>query len=550
MIKNIIVYMYFVFSVTSFTSCDKRISPISLLEKAEMLMEEHPDSSLVILQEIENTHTLSKKDYALWCLLLTQANEKNYINHSSDSLIKISIDYYMNEDNKEYLMKSYYYTAVIYHDLGDSPHAQEFYLKTLDLARELESNDFLGRAYANLGSIYINLDLYEEAINCERKALKEFTLLNDSTNIGIVLRNLGWICAENSRPDSGIVYYEKALSYVESDHAYIFNEIGSIYKHIANYEKAFYYTRLAQNTISSNYDLTPMLHNLGSLYQLTDQRDSAMFYLTQCTLSLNPYTKMGAYLSLSYLETQQKNWEAVADYQQQYIQINDSLLKNTRIEKLQHIQSLFNYQQIEKERFYYKQLINQKRIQLYQISIAFFFISILFLLLILYYKKIKQQEQQKNEKTLRIELQKHLQTQEYLKENEKKINRMEGLMHLYSEKYNLPQKDSEQFYLSPLYKKILRADINITEAEWDELSTWCDILFPGFSERLKVLYPTIGSSELKLCYLKKIDIPVKKIANLLFMTSQGVSHKWKRLYTKITGCKGSTTDMDLFIADL
>ena len=57
-----------------------------MLLEVEKIIEEQPDSALSILNKIENINQLSEKDHATYCLLLTQAQDLNYITHTSDSL--------------------------------------------------------------------------------------------------------------------------------------------------------------------------------------------------------------------------------------------------------------------------------------------------------------------------------------------------------------------------------------------------------------------------------------------------------------------------------
>ena len=57
-----------------------------ILLEVEKIIEEQPDSALSILNKVENINQLSEKDHATYCLLLTQAQDLNYITHTSDSL--------------------------------------------------------------------------------------------------------------------------------------------------------------------------------------------------------------------------------------------------------------------------------------------------------------------------------------------------------------------------------------------------------------------------------------------------------------------------------
>ena len=71
-----------------------------ILLEVEKIIEEQPDSALSILNKVENINQLSEKDHATYCLLLTQAQDLNYITHTSDSLIKIAATYFEKSNDK------------------------------------------------------------------------------------------------------------------------------------------------------------------------------------------------------------------------------------------------------------------------------------------------------------------------------------------------------------------------------------------------------------------------------------------------------------------
>ena len=63
------------------------------LMEVEAFIQAKPDSALRVLRKI-NAEDYSKQDKALYYLLLTQAEDKCYVKHQSDSLISIAVDYF------------------------------------------------------------------------------------------------------------------------------------------------------------------------------------------------------------------------------------------------------------------------------------------------------------------------------------------------------------------------------------------------------------------------------------------------------------------------
>ena len=112
-------------------SCDGMGHQTIDFRKVENLMPQHPDSALMLLEQIENKENLSRKDKVHYYLLLTEAEDKTYVTHTTDSLISIAADYYEKTDDLGRKAKAWYYKGRINQDLGHPLKAQEYYLKAL-----------------------------------------------------------------------------------------------------------------------------------------------------------------------------------------------------------------------------------------------------------------------------------------------------------------------------------------------------------------------------------------------------------------------------------
>jgi len=78
------------------------------LHRAEALMNEHPDSAWAVLNTLSADEMGQNSTRALYALLYTQAQDKNYIDETNDSLISIAVDYYLNTDDARRKFLSYY----------------------------------------------------------------------------------------------------------------------------------------------------------------------------------------------------------------------------------------------------------------------------------------------------------------------------------------------------------------------------------------------------------------------------------------------------------
>lgn len=71
-----------------------RTSPNAQLVQADSLMQKFPDSALRFLQKIRPEELNSLEDRAYHALLLTEVKDKNFIQQTEDSQIRIAVQYY------------------------------------------------------------------------------------------------------------------------------------------------------------------------------------------------------------------------------------------------------------------------------------------------------------------------------------------------------------------------------------------------------------------------------------------------------------------------
>ena len=181
-----------------------------------------------------------------------------------------------------------------------------------------------------------------------------------------------------------------------------------------------------------------------------------------------------------------------------------------------------------------------------------------------------------NKKLLDLKEQQYKQSQQHIEDNKQQIKYLENALsngqetlsdvkkQLFETQKLMLEMENRQISLkqntleilehdlkkSALYIKIHKTETGLTESEWSELGLLIDATYSDFSKRIFDLSPYVSTEELRVCYLVKIGIPVKKIASLMRLTSSGVTQCRKRLYKKLTHEPENTEKFDQFIADL
>lgn len=549
-------------------ACSGKSDVVTLLREAEMYMDERPDSALCLLDSVKSMGELTGQEHALWCLLYTQAQDKNRIEHTSDSLIQIAVKYYEGTDLEDRKMQAYYYCGRVFQDLSDAPQAQGCYLKAYEVGKNLNNNSLLGRLCANLGTLYTYQDLYQPALNFQKEAVNCFIQDEDTVSLSMTLRNIARIYVCENQQDSAIVYYSKALSCTSDSHElYMFNELADLYGRIGDYEKGLFYAQKAYRQIETVDDSFRVSLTLGDLYLKVGKTDSAYHYLSFCRKSTDVYTLRDTYYWLSQLEKSRKNLNAYVLFQEQYENFRDSIEQQTYKETLTRLQSMYDYQLVEKEKEYYRREADRKTNYLKWLSVGAVFF--LFVIGNRYFHLRKRKEVQQDQ-LLRLQEQQTKESEKYqeernsiLRELEQRIKREEDLVtqldivnEVMKDKLvqggvtsDMKEMYKKEFLTSDLYRGLASTWNSLDLEQWPEIVKRIDhVLYPDFTYRLKMMYPRISEKDLQICCMTKLEIPVSRMAVLFSRTSQSVSLYRKRLYTKLTNKEGSVQDFDEFIS--
>ena len=135
----------------AFTACGDKSSVTDVLNRAETLMDEHPDSSLTLLRTLTLDDFLQKSNRARYALLHSQALDKNYIDVTNDSLISVAVDYYKDEDEVRNKFLSYYYMGRVHANGERYTKAVLSFLESEKLCKEVNDGYLVGLLYMQLG---------------------------------------------------------------------------------------------------------------------------------------------------------------------------------------------------------------------------------------------------------------------------------------------------------------------------------------------------------------------------------------------------------------
>lgn len=550
------------------------------LVKADEWIEEYPDSVSLILRNISNTSSLSGKDRALYALLLARLKHVNGEKITSDSLIRIAVDYYTKSDDLLHRAYSLYYLGLTYENMSESKQALKSYQEAHECAAKIDNHKLLSNILTSWGVLVQQEMPYDNAINKLKKGLEYSEISKDTVKQIEIIRNLGWSYLWKEDTEEAMQYYHRGIrlaKIIGNDEllSTLYHNLGVAYSQEKQYDLAMKYVNkfLEMNRDSATKRNSWYLK--GSIFMQQQKYDSARYYFEGRGVGHTYYTKAGYYDALSTLEEKLKNYKQSLAYRNLCMIYMDSIENYEKDNQLIELQKKYDYSLVVNRN---NQLELSKRKMEFSILIICIIFLIILAILYFYYnrRKIKREEiikmkdnfikqslMQLQDKTILLqkhqeelhnkewELYLYIQKEESLKSDI--LQKEEELrMHQQKEKElkeqifkmdSIVQKIESLNSLNTIQRWKSTSDIMLSPQELANLEEAVNLCFDEFAIRLKNKYPKLTADDIYLCCLLKMKIPNENILILLNINQQTLK---KRKY-RIKHNKIETQNLDEFL---
>ena len=275
------------------------------LSRAEACMEVNADSARRCLQYIEGAGACSDEQRARYALLRTQAMHKCRIPLEDDSLINVAVAYYADSHDRHRLALSLLYKGLVHKQNHQVEEAVEAFVRSEEVFEGVEDYQYKALLYSHYGSLLMNQEMYEEALNYYKKSY-QYKLLGDSLHY--VVSTCGQIARMYKMldmPDSAKAYYERGLSYEgklsdgkKRNHYLLLQSYATFLMGNENYSEAeCLLLECVENMTDSNYFHT-LYAALTTLYYEKRELKTALTYGRRVIESADSLTACGGYLRL------------------------------------------------------------------------------------------------------------------------------------------------------------------------------------------------------------------------------------------------------------
>ena len=388
----------------------------SIIAEAQQLLDSNPDSALTVLDDIRaNKEDWPRSQQMRYELVYAQAQNKAYVNFTTDSIALELVDYYERHGNANEQMMANYMAGCAYRDLEDALSALKYLNLAVDAVDESDEDcdlNTLMRVYSQMGRLYQRVAAFENDrmanSHAERLAwqigdtlstlrlrwARACSLFEEKKQLQaiMILDSIDAFIQDNKLQESPILIYPMKTDYYleikdikraetllrEYEHktGILTESIDAIVYDIAHFHRKGQYYNLVQNPDSAIQMFNKLLYLIGKRPLYASERHGLMEV---------------SYRGLTEAYSLKHQPDSVIKYANLYCLWNDSSTLAKSSEHLLRYQSLYNYAQVQDQALKAEQKASRLRVTI--ILLVFFVTALVVVSWSIYQKRLKKERQ-------------------------------------------------------------------------------------------------------------------------------------------------------------
>ena len=411
-------------------SCRGGGSAESILRTADSLMEEHPDSALAILKRDSLEICRSGKDFRLWyALSRTEADDKCYIQHVSDSAIRIAAGCYDSYGSALQRVRADYLLGRVYCDMHLYGHALTSFNKAIAVDEENDSviNRYKARAATWAGYVYEVEGLHKDALRYNKLSYGYAKKAGTQVTEIYSLRDIGRSYSYLKQNNTAILYYRQAAKKAKAiDDASLYNmvmeELAGIYIEEGRLDEAY----AALNTpflAMTDKDISSHYYVWAYYFEHTGQLDSAVAYNKRGMIYSNNTEKKDACQDLIRILNKLGKRDEAMEYYEKYSLYSDSVKASELKETSDMLSQVEKSMDVERKN---AALASSQLRLVAAMSILVVVVIIASVALIGMYLKRKRKQREQQERVRRYRLERSMREKQRAQQNKERIAFLEN----------------------------------------------------------------------------------------------------------------------------
>lgn len=513
-------------------SCHQEVKHLEL-DAVDSLCNVEPKKALELLDAYQSVIDRAPRSARMrYDLLQVKARDKAFITHTSDSLMKRVLEYYQNHGSVNERLEAMYYMGSVYRDLHDSPRAMKWYLEATEYGEdhitEVDST-ILRNVYAQLGGIYSSQHDYMTYLEVEKR---EFQLSKDTGYDPRTVMDLanGYVLTGNL--DSAMILFDVAMDYIVEQKTewqnidLLAGQLSQLSLRYRNQKQAKKRADILMrfSDLDSIYNVTS---GLGCYYMAFGPLDSAIYYYKKAIYtSPNLAIKMESLRNLTYLFGKIGQKDSMYHYTLQYVQFNDSLVRQQQWEQTRLVQNEFEYRrnkQAEEEA--YREAAEAKQLLM---GCSITALTVLLILVLIMWRRERRARNTIHHKDLEMD------------DIRGQLNKTMEVNEDLSLRWDVEQKKKDVVDLdlsevkASLKKKAAGHNVSKNKRElFKEMFAVVDMAYPDFGTDVRQKIPSISKDDLSMIYMKQLGLSTIEIASIIGLDRSNVHRHLKAIEEKL-----------------
>ena len=548
-----------------------------VLRLANSLMEERPDSALALLRRDSLLFGSAGKAVRMaYELSKSEAEDKCYILHTSDSAMLPVAGYFARRGTPLQSVRAWYVLGRVYCDLRLYGHA----LSAFDNAVAADDGGdkivyrYKARAATWAGFVYEERGLHTDALRYNKLSYEYAKKANVPSVEVYSLRDIGRSYSNLKNNDIAIPYYKRAAEKAKAlNDRYLYNMVMEELAAIYIEEGRLVDARDALSTsFHGKVDMDMAAHYFiwADYYKVIGELDSAITYNKHGMVFGDDFVRKSTSLELARLNKNSGRRGEALKYYEMYFSYEDSLRDERDTENADlfaHIEQMLG---VEREN---AALSDAKMRLTALLSIVIIVVMAATFVIVRYYLNIRKRMREQQERVKTYLRRQHEREMTGVKRNEERIAQLQA--ELLSSKAELTElqrslkrneaemlaRRNEQMRVEEERRELLKADFTETEvyklfhnptahpsqADYHRLVDALNRTYDGFTLRLKDFYPGISDTEMWFCCMTKAGLSSKATCNISAYSFSALSMAKSRLYAKMFNKKGTAKELDNFV---
>ena len=528
-----ILYIIFICIIPFFFSaCNNPQTKASImLQKAEQLIDEYPDSALLLIDSIFYPEkSLNNEDYMRYLVRLVQAKKKTDNQISEDTLIFIARDFFTRKDKDPHITAlSWYYSGCIFRENRELEDAMDYYKTAFTYAEKTGDVALQGLIIYNIGDLLVEQGLYKDALKKYKESAQLYC--RNPEKLITCYGAQGRMFTLIEEYDSAIVYFQRGLDLADSVdnktlQSVLAQNISIVYRTTKQYDKAIDYLNQSFNLNNDSSRILRYYLNLSRIYSDMGQSDSAYWYSAKLKNQVDNHRgdmklQASIYQVLASVEKNNGNYDEAFKYQDKYTTAIEKITEERLEQSVYEVQRKYDY---EIMRNHHIQRISSLQSWAILMLIAIVIGGALFSWYTLKQKTeyLKTQQQIEILRGISAELKKSLES----KTSASNQNMRELLLWKFDvvkKSALLDQFSTSEMSASEMVKEFRKIVYNGKKDDhWQHILSVINEMNEGVFEKMELLFPNLTETEQKIAVLTYSEMSVRDISIILNLSPNTV----------------------------